>query len=64
VLEQIAESYPDGTLPPTTLITPMQPVARPEGHFGTGQTFRVLLPEATRQKIVHGAGVPKLRRHR
>lgn len=44
VLQQIAENYPGDGLPPTTVITPTRPVARPEGNFGTGQTFRVLLP--------------------
>jgi hypothetical protein len=44
VLEQIAERYPDDARPPTTVIRPARPVARPDGNFGTGQTFRVLLP--------------------
>jgi len=44
VLEQVAENFPDGTLPPTTVILPV--ARRPEGHFGTGSTFKVLLPEA------------------
>lgn len=63
VLEQIAESFPSGTLPPTTVITPTEPVERPEGHFGTGQTFRILLPQSTQKTIVRGAGAPKVRRH-
>ena len=55
VLGQIAQNFPDGTLPPTTLIVPTQPVARPEGNFGTGQTFRVLLPDGARRRAVQDA---------
>ena len=64
VLDQIAERFPGGTLPPTTVITPTPPIPRPEGHFGTGQTFRILLPETAQRKTIQGAGVPKPRRLR
>ena len=57
VLEQVAENFPDGTLPPTTVILPV--VRRPEGHFGTGSTFKVLLPEAGKRAR---AAVPKVNR--
>ena len=63
VLDQIAERFPGGMLPPTTVITPTQPIQRPEGHFGTSQTFRVMLPEAAQKKTVP-AVTPKVRRSR
>ncbi|MGB2984545.1 MAG: hypothetical protein WBE26_01570 [Phycisphaerae bacterium] len=50
-LDQIAENFPGGTLPPTTLLVPTSPVARPEGNFGTGQTFRVLVPQTAQRAI-------------
>lgn len=43
VLEQVARNFPSGILPPTTVLVPALP--RPEGHFGTGSTFKVLLPQ-------------------
>ncbi len=52
VLEQIATNFPGGGLPPTTVIVPSGPVARPEGNFGTGQTFRVLIPETARRSTI------------
>ena len=49
VLEQIATNFPGGVLPPTTVVVPTSPIPRPEGHFGTGRTFRVLLPDTKRR---------------
>jgi hypothetical protein len=49
VLDQIAANFPGGTLPPTTVLVPTEPAARPDGHFGTGRTFGILLPEASRR---------------
>jgi hypothetical protein len=41
------QTRPDGTPIPPDLIV-LQPIARPEGNFGTGPTFRVLVPAALR----------------
>ncbi len=63
VLEQVAQNFPDGTLPPTTVILPT--IRRPEGHFGTGATFKVLLPNAgkrARTAVPKGNGLPGRRR--
>ena len=64
VLDQIAENFPGGTLPPTAVVTPTPAVARPEGHFGTGQTFRVLIPETLQNKVKSGTRIPKPQRSR
>ena len=48
-LDQIDRNFPGGTRP-TTVLVPTQAVARPEGHFGTGQTYRVMLPQISRGK--------------
>lgn len=58
VLQQVAQNFPGTTLPPTTVIVPGR-VARPEGHFGTGSTFQVLLPETTQKTLRR---VPKVGR--
>ncbi len=56
VLEQIAGNFPSGVLPPTTVLVPTIPLSRPEGNFGTGRTFRVLLPESTQRVRQRAAG--------
>ena len=42
VLDQIEANTPPSVQPPTTAV--LQPVRRPEGNFGTGGIFRVLVP--------------------
>lgn len=56
VLEQIADNFPGGVLPPTTVFVPTAPIPRPEGNFGTGRTFRVLLPETAQRSRQRAAG--------
>jgi len=58
VLDQLSERYPGTGLPTTTVLVPGTPVARPEGNFGTGQTFRVLVPEAGSKAAFRGASAP------
>jgi hypothetical protein len=48
VLDQIGENYGRGGRD-TTVLVPTGPVNRPEGNFGTGQTYKVLLPQKGRQ---------------
>jgi hypothetical protein len=60
VLEQIDQNFPDGTRPPTTVIVP-RPIARPEGNFGTGQTFKVLVPETSQKVISKRSARPRVR---
>lgn len=43
VLDQIEQNFP-GAAPPRTMVLVPTSVSRPEGNFGTGPTFRVLLP--------------------
>jgi hypothetical protein len=62
VLEQTARNFPGGLLPTTTVLVPTGPVARPEGHFGTGRTFKVLVPEASRRVGSPAMTVSRLRR--
>lgn len=62
VLEQTARNFPGGLLPTTTVLVPTGPVARPEGHFGTGRTFKVLVPEASRRAGLPATTVSRLRR--
>ena len=62
VLEQVSENFPSGTVPATTVLIPAA-IQRPEGHFGTGQTFRVLLPE-TAQKAIARTVIPQRPRRR
>ena len=50
VLGQVAQNFPSGVLPNTTLLVPTGAVVRPEGHFGVGSSFKVMVPEA--QKLV------------
>ena len=56
MLGQIAQNFPLGVLPNTMLLVPTGAVARPEGHFGVGSSFKVMVPEA--QRLV---GTRKLR---
>ncbi len=50
VLQQVQQNFATGAPPPTTLLIPV-PVERPEGHFGTGRTFKVLLPLSPGKRI-------------
>ena len=53
VLGQVAQNFPSGVLPNTTLLVPTGAVARPEGHFGVGSSFKVLVPEAPKLVGTH-----------
>jgi len=44
VLDQLAANAPPDFPPPTTGVLPAGPVVRPEGNFGTGDTFVTLGP--------------------
>jgi hypothetical protein len=58
-IQQAAQSFPGGTLPPTTVLVP-PPVRRPEGDFGTPTIFKVLIPTAAAtagKSSVNGAGL-------
>ncbi len=47
VLDRLAANAPPGTPPPTLAIIEPGTIRRPEGNFGTANTFRVLIPRAT-----------------
>ena len=47
VLNQIGANFPAGTSPPTTAVGRPGPISRPEGNFGTGLTFRAMVPEGS-----------------
>lgn len=64
VLSQIEQNFPGGTLPPTTVLVPTDAVARPEGHFGTGGTFKVLVPQNTPQVSTRAVDTTRARRPR
>ena len=61
-LDQLSERYPGANRPGTTVLIPEGPVQRPEGNFGTGRTFKVLLPEAGRKVVSAGFSPPAVRR--
>ncbi len=61
VLQQTAQNFPGATLPPITVIIPELPVPRPEGHFGTGPTFRVLVPSSDARLASKRSGSPRSR---
>ena len=44
VLDQLSGGLPPSTGPPSTVVLTPLPILRPEGNFGTGGIFRVLLP--------------------
>ncbi len=44
VLNQIGANFPAGVTPPTTAVGRPGPISRPEGNFGTGLTFRAMVP--------------------
>lgn len=44
VLNQLEANFPAGTSPPTTAVGQPSPISRPEGNFGTGLTFRAMVP--------------------
>ena len=44
VLDQLSDALPASAVPPFTMVLTPLPISRPEGNFGTGGIFRVLLP--------------------
>ena len=57
VLQQVQANFVNNVLPPTTVLLPTS-IPRSEGNFGTGRTFKVLLPATARNRAVDaGAGL-------
>jgi len=62
VMRQIAVNYPRGFPPPTTAVGQRGPIDRPEGNFGTGPTFRALVPRPNSEAGRTKPGVRMVRR--
>jgi hypothetical protein len=46
VLDQLAENLPSSAPLPSTVVLQPGPLSRPEGNFGTGGVFRILVPKS------------------
>ncbi len=55
VLNQIGAGFPTGTPLPTTAVGRPGTITRPEGNFGTGVTFRALVPTGSTGSSAKGA---------